>query len=103
MHSLSLHLLRAIVSLVILVFAAPYSVNAAQLKPRVVVLTDIATGNLEPDEPGSMVRFLAFADQFEVRGQIAPDGWNSSGRTYPASCTDALQVAIDAYEEDATN
>jgi hypothetical protein len=43
--------------------AAVHSLNAAQLKPRLVVLTDIAPGNIEPDDHESMVRLLAYADQ----------------------------------------
>jgi hypothetical protein len=90
-------------SLLIFAFAAVLSLNAAQLKPRVVALTDIAPGNVEPDDHESMVRFLAYADQFEIEGLIACSGWNSSGRTYPVSWMDILKATVDAYEKDAPN
>ena len=37
-------------------------------KPRVVVMTDIAN---EPDDQMSMVRFLVYANQFDVEGLVA--------------------------------
>ena len=33
-----------------------------ELKPRIVVLTDIAPGNVEPDDMESMVRLMVYAD-----------------------------------------
>jgi hypothetical protein len=84
-------------------FAAVHSLNAAQFKPRVVVLTDIAPGNVEPDDHQSMVRFLAYADQFEIEALIASGGWNSGQGTYPESWMDILKATIDAYEKDVPN
>ena len=37
-----------------------------ELKPRVVVLTDIAPNNIEPDDMESMIRLMAHADLFEI-------------------------------------
>ena len=37
------------------------------LKPRIVVLTDIAPADVEPDDMESMVRLLAHADMFRDR------------------------------------
>ena len=37
-------------------------------KPRVIVLTDITN---EPDDEESMVRFLVYSDQYDVKGMIA--------------------------------
>ena len=39
-------------------------------KPRIVVLTDIAPGNIEPDDMESMIRLMAHADLFEIEGII---------------------------------
>ena len=73
------------------------------LKPRLVVLTDIAPGDVEPDDMQSMIRLLVHADLFEIEALIASGGWNSSGRSYPHSWMDILFRTIDAYEKDITN
>ena len=36
------------------------------LKPRLVVCTDIAPADVEPDDMESMVRLMAYADMFEI-------------------------------------
>ena len=36
------------------------------LKPRLVVCTDIAPADVEPDDMESMVRLMAYADCFEL-------------------------------------
>lgn len=79
------------------------SLNAAPLKPRLVVLTDIGPGNVEPDDQESMVRLLVYADRFEIEGLIACSGWNSSGRAYPVAWLDILKSTVDAYEKDLPN
>lgn len=84
-------------------FAAVQSLHAAPLKPRLVVLTDIAPDNIEPDDHESLVRLMAYADQFEIEALIAGSGWNSSGRAYPASWMNFAQTTIDAYAQDVTN
>ena len=38
----------------------------AQLKPRVVILTDIGQPDLEPDDTESLVHLLCYADQLEI-------------------------------------
>jgi hypothetical protein len=53
------------------------------LKPRIVVLTDIAPGDIEPDDMESMIRLMAHADLFEIEALITSGGWNSGGRAYP--------------------
>lgn len=108
MIRLSRQFIRGVFSLKILcvvcfAFAAVHSLNAAQLKPRLVVLTDIAPGNVEPDDHESMVRLLAYADRYEIEGLIAGSGWNSSGRSYPPAWMDILKTTIDAYGQDVTN
>ncbi len=52
------------------VFVAAQSLVAAQLKPRLVLLTDIAPGDREPDDQESLVRLLVYADQCELEGLI---------------------------------
>lgn len=37
------------------------------LKPRLVVCTDIAPGDIEPDDMESAVRLLCYADRFNVQ------------------------------------
>ena len=71
---------------------------SAQLKPRLVVLTDIAPGNVEPDDMESMVRLMAYADQVEIEALITTIGWNCD--PYPAEWADSLWRVIDAYEHD---
>ena len=40
------------------------------LKPRLVVCTDIAPADVEPDDMESMVRLMAYADCFEIEALI---------------------------------
>lgn len=95
-----------VIALVQLSFASP-SVKtpsgSMQLKPRIVVLTDIAPGDVEPDDMESMVRLLVHADQFEIEALIASGGWNSSGRPYPTPWMNNLDTTINAYEKDLPN
>ncbi len=67
-------------------------------KPRLVVLTDIAPGNIEPDDMESMVRLMTYADQVEIEGLITTIGWNCD--PYPEEWADSLLRVIDAYEHD---
>lgn len=70
------------------------------LKPRIVVLTDIAPNDIEPDDMESMVRLLVHADLFEVEALIATTGWNNTGGK---ERLDLLQEALNAYEKDLPN
>ncbi|MBQ1701339.1 MAG: hypothetical protein II023_05685, partial [Prevotella sp.] len=45
---------------------SPCKGKKGQLKPRLVVCTDIAPADVEPDDMESMVRLLAYADCFEI-------------------------------------
>lgn len=73
------------------------------LKPRLVVLTDIAPVNIEPDDMESAIRLLSHADLFEIEAIITTSGWNSSGGKYPQGWMDSLKTVIDAYEKDVPN
>lgn len=67
-----------------------------ELKPRIVVLTDVSTW--ETDDSESLVRLMVYADRFEIEGLIFTTGWNLS-----ETRDDFLQLihdAIDAYEKD---
>lgn len=88
--------------LTLLTLCLTASVQAAgELKPRVVILTDIAPGNVEPDDMESMVRLMAYADQVEIEGLITTIGWNCD--PYPVEWADSLYRVIDAYEHDVQN
>ena len=43
-------------------------------KPRLVVCTDIAPADVEPDDMESMVRLMAYADCFEVEALLFRGG-----------------------------
>ncbi|MHC4580638.1 MAG: DUF1593 domain-containing protein [Planctomycetota bacterium] len=59
-------------------------------KPRVIVLTDIGG---DPDDQQSMVRFLVYANEFDVKGLIATtSGWKSEA-VHP----EAIRERVDAY------
>lgn len=73
------------------------------LKPRIVILTDIAPSHIEPDDMESMIRLLVHADQLEIEGIIACNGWNSSGGPYPTEWMDSLKTCLNAYEKDLPN
>ena len=74
-----------------------------ELKPRIVVLTDIAPGETEPDDMESVVRLLAHADLFEIEAIITCSGWNSGGGAYSDEWASYLHTVIDAYEKDLPN
>ena len=68
------------------------------LKPRLVVCTDIAPTDVEPDDMESMVRLMAYADCFEIEALITSVGWNCD--PYPKEWTQYLQRVIEAYRKD---
>ena len=69
-----------------------------ELKPRLVVCTDIAPADVEPDDMESMVRLMAYADRFEIEGIITSVGWNCD--PYPKEWAQYLQRVIEAYRKD---
>ena len=86
-----------------MVLMAVIGVNALQaaendLKPRLVVCTDIAPADVEPDDMESMVRLMAYADMFEIEALITSGGWNCD--PYPAEWAEYLQRVIEAYRKD---
>lgn len=86
----------------LLLFSLTFTVSspASDLKPRIIVLTDIAPTNVEPDDMESMIRLLAHADLFEIEGLISTTGWSDGGgREHP----ELIHAVIDAYEKDLPN
>jgi len=61
-------------------------------KTRVVVMTDIAN---EPDDQMSMVRFLVYANEFDVEGLIATTSTWMRNKIRP----DVIRHVIDAYAQ----
>jgi hypothetical protein len=79
------------------------SVQAAEpaLKPRLVVCTDIAPADVEPDDMESMVRLMAYADRFEIEALITTVGWNCD--PYPLEWSQYMYRVIGAYAKDVPN
>lgn len=96
-----LNLYAVALLLVCLATSARGASPEAGRKPRLVVLTDIAPGHIEPDDMESMVRLMAYADQVEIEALITTIGWNCD--PYPAQWADSLRRVIDAYEHDLPN
>lgn len=46
--------------------AKSYVADSKTPKPRIVIMTDIGPGDVEPDDMESAVRLLAYADRFEI-------------------------------------
>lgn len=75
--------------------------NAIQLKPRIVVLTDIAPNDVEPDDMESIIRLFVHADLFEIEGLVHSTGWSTS--TTREDYYQLIHEAIDLYEKDLPN
>lgn len=75
--------------------------SSRNLKPRLVVCTDIGSPDVEPDDMESAVRLLAYADRFEIEGILTTVGWNCD--PYPAGWEEYLFKVIDAYAADVPN
>ena len=73
----------------------------AALKPRLVVCTDIAPADVEPDDMESMVHLMAYADMFEIEALITSIGWNCD--PYPLEWSQYLYRVITAYAKDVPN
>lgn len=80
----------------ILLAIALATLAIAAEKPRVLVLTDISsltTGVREPDDAQSLVRFLLFANEFEVEGIIATSNLRHGQTVRP----ELIRQEIEAY------
>lgn len=72
-----------------------------ELKPRLVVLTDIGPADIEPDDNESAVRLMSYADRFEIEAICTSTGWNCD--PYPEESAEYLFRVIEAYGKDVTN
>ena len=78
-------------SRLLLIFAACWlPLLTAADKPRVLVLTDIEN---EPDDAMSMVRFLTYANHFEIEGLIATTSTHQKTRVAPQR----IRQIVSAY------
>ncbi|MBP1593801.1 MAG: hypothetical protein H6Q12_819 [Bacteroidetes bacterium] len=96
---------RIVLSIVSLLFLPLMAQQAKQwkenLKPRLVVLTDIGDCNVEPDDMESAIRLLAYADRFEIEAIMTTIGWNCD--PYPEEWVQNLLQVVDAYAKDVQN
>lgn len=72
-----------------------------ELKPRLVVMTDIGPADVEPDDNESAVRLLSYADRFEIEALITSIGWNCD--PYPDEWAEYLSRVVDGYAVDVHN
>ena len=73
--------------------------TAAELKPRMVVLTDVSTW--ETDDSESLVRLLVHADLIEIEGIVFTTGWSLD--KIRDDFIDLIHDATSAYEKDLPN
>ncbi len=95
------HLTILFFMIVLLVFGPRPCLRGAQLKPRIIVLTDISTW--EPDDHESMIRLLVHADLFEIEGIVFTTGYSWSDISSSTTGLDIINGVIDAYELDLPN
>ena len=92
---------RIIALLVLFGIATISMAKKAVLKPRLVVCTDIAPADVEPDDMESLVHLMVYADMFEIEALITSVGWNCD--PYPGEWSKYMYRVIDAYEKDLPN
>ena len=92
-----------IIALLVVLLSITMSINAKKtaLKPRLVVCTDIAPADVEPDDMESMVHLMVYADMFEIEALITSVGWNCD--PYPMDWMKYLERVIRAYDLDVPN
>lgn len=90
--------MKRIALLLLLALPMMACVAKEELKPRLVVCTDIAPADVEPDDMESMVRLMSYADLFEIEALITSVGWNCD--PYPKEWAQYLQRVIEAYRKD---
>lgn len=82
--------LRTLASLLLAVLAGLLLATAAQARPRVLVLTDIEN---EPDDAMSLVRFLVYANQYDIEGLVATTSTHQKTRVAP----ERIRQIVAAY------
>lgn len=93
--------MKHLLAFILVLFFFFTMVKAQELKPRLVVMTDIGPAEVEPDDNESAVRLLSYADRFEIEAICTTIGWNCD--PYPAAWADYLYRVVDAYEKDVNN
>ncbi|WP_146536080.1 nucleoside hydrolase-like domain-containing protein [Rubripirellula reticaptiva] len=83
--------MRDVTALLLLVLLC-LSTPAAAEKPRVFVLTDIEN---EPDDAMSMVRFLTYANHFDIEGLAATTSIHQQNRIAP----ERIRRIVEAYDK----
>ncbi|MEA5403294.1 DUF1593 domain-containing protein [Arcicella sp. DC2W] len=78
---------------------AQVNAQSTQLKPRIIVLTDVSTW--ETDDSESLVRLFAYADMFEIEGIVYTTGWSLDETR--DDFFGLIHNTIDAYEKDLPN
>lgn len=91
---MNIYLIRIILVLAIYFWSS--TIVSAQEKPRIIVLTDIEN---EPDDAMSLVRFLTYANQWEVHGLIA----TTSIHQQKEIATWRIKEIVEAYGEVRSN
>ncbi|MCY1722000.1 DUF1593 domain-containing protein [Prolixibacteraceae bacterium Z1-6] len=81
---------RAIKNIFFIVLALVFSSAAGIEKPRIFVLTDIEN---EPDDAMSMVRFLVYANNYDIEGLAATTSIHQQKRVAP----ERIRQIVDAY------
>jgi len=82
--------MRILGEIVIVSFLAALSCATSFAKERVFVLTDISN---EPDDEESMVRFLVYANEYDIEGLVATTSTHLRNRTRE----DLIRRQVDAY------
>ena len=93
--------MKRFTTILLIALSVALSTHAKDWKPRLVVCTDIAPADVEPDDMESMVRLMSYADLFEIEALITSVGWNCD--PYPTEWAQYLHEVIDAYEKDLPN
>ncbi|MBI5692134.1 MAG: DUF1593 domain-containing protein [Verrucomicrobia bacterium] len=82
--------LRHLLPILLVLLAGVAPVSAASDRPRVFVLTDIEN---EPDDAMSLVRFLTYANHFEIEGLAATTSIHQKKRVAP----ERIRRIVEAY------
>ena len=81
---------RAVALLLIALLNAPNATAQPNQRPRIIVLTDITN---EPDDQESLVRFLVYANEYDIEGLIATTSTWLRNRT----SVDNIRQCVTAY------
>jgi hypothetical protein len=81
---------RTIRLMLFAVLSVVCAITSAAEKPRVFVLTDIEN---EPDDAMSMVRFLTYANHYDIEGLVATTSIHQRGRVAPQR----IRRIVEAY------